>query len=841
MPACRWSVFFCLGSLAAFAARVELAAGTSAAGGGSESPAPANAREHWSFQPPRKEAPPAQAIGALEEGAAEARGPIDAFILSKLHENGLSPQPPAPRELLLRRLYVDLTGLPPSLEEVDRFLADPDLTAYEKVVDRLLASPRYGERWARHWMDVWRYSDPWGLGDDIRNSQKHIWRWRDWMIDSLNADKAYDQMLREMLAADELYPEDLDRLRATGFLVRHYFKFNRTTWLDETIEHTFKAFLGMTFNCAKCHDHKYDPLTQNDYYRLRAFFEPYQVRTDMLPGTSDLEKDGLVRAFDANLDAPTYLFERGDDRRPVKDHSLEPQVPRFLAFAEAAVESVDLPPAAHSPGLRPYALENALLAAAEATAAARRAVEEAERKASDGAKGAATDKPSSPEVARAALEAARLRLRAAELQPDALRARSAAEHARWLGGKEAGSAAAGGTAGFGAAPSAVGEAVGTAREAAHRAAELEKAALLASAEADAAQAEADVLAAPAAGKAEAQKKLAALREAVTRAVTAAADPGETYTPIPGGRKSLESNVETEDSRARPFPTQSTGRRAALARWITDPRNPLTARVAVHHVWSRHFVRPLVTTVFDFGRKGTPPTHPELLDFLAVELVESGWSLKRLHREIVTSSSYRRGSSSLGAGAAAERDPENRWYWRMNPRRMESEVVRDTLLFLAGSLDERLGGPPVPVNDEASVRRSLYFVHSHNEHVHFLSAFDDASVLECYRRAESIVPQQALALTNDRLVASSAAKIAARIDPPGDLDDAAFIARAWRAVLGFAPAEEEVGACREALRQLVAALDPAAAESSSPGAGVRRKARAGLVTALLNHNDFITVR
>ena len=196
----------------------------------------------------------------------------------------MTPQGPAERSLLLRRVYLDLIGLPPTREEMQAFLGDKSPDAYEKVVDRLLASPQYGERWGRHWMDVWRYSDWWGLGAELRNSQKHIWHWRDWIVESLNEDKGYDRMLREMLAADELYPTDPDALRATGFLARHYFIFNRTTWLDETVEHTGKAFLGLTFNCCKCHDHKYDPFSQADYYRFRAIFEPYQIRTDNVPG-----------------------------------------------------------------------------------------------------------------------------------------------------------------------------------------------------------------------------------------------------------------------------------------------------------------------------------------------------------------------------------------------------------------------------------------------------------------------------------------------------------------------------------------------------------------------------
>ena len=215
-------------------------------------------REHWAFKTPVR--PTVPTVG----NAAWCQNPIDAFIACVHEQNGLKPQPSADKKIWLRRVSLDLIGLPPSREELESFAADNSVDAVERVVDRLLDSPHYGERWGRHWMDIWRYSDWWGLGEEARNSQRHIWHWRDWIVESINADKGYDQMLREMLAADELYPEDTDRLRAGGYLGRQYFKFNRTSWLDETIEHTSKAMLGLTFNCSKCHDHKYDPFTQND-------------------------------------------------------------------------------------------------------------------------------------------------------------------------------------------------------------------------------------------------------------------------------------------------------------------------------------------------------------------------------------------------------------------------------------------------------------------------------------------------------------------------------------------------------------------------------------------------
>ena len=219
-------------------------------------------------------------------------------------------------------MYVDLVGLPPTPAEMAEFLADNSPGAYERVVDRLLASPQYGERWGRHWMDVWRYSDWDGYAAEVRESKPHIWRWRDWIIESLNADKPYDRMIVEMLAADELSPLDPDALRATGFLVRNWYRFNRNVWLEATVEHTSKAFLGVTLNCARCHDHMYDPILQSEYYQFRAVFEPHDVRDDRVPGQRDTKRDALVRVFDADAARPTFLFARGNEAKPDKEHPL---------------------------------------------------------------------------------------------------------------------------------------------------------------------------------------------------------------------------------------------------------------------------------------------------------------------------------------------------------------------------------------------------------------------------------------------------------------------------------------------------------------------------------------
>lgn len=228
--------------------------------------------EHWAFKTPvRPEIPTVAA-------ADWSSNPIDAFIKVRQEVLGLVAQPTASKEVLLRRVYLDLIGLPPTRDELKTFLADDSAKAYEEVVERLLTSPLYGQRWGRHWMDVWRYSDWYGLnGKDIINSRKHIWQWRDWIIESLNEDKAYDRMVLEMLAADELLAGDPQALRATGYLARSYYHFDRNVQIQNTLEHAGKALLGLTMECSRCHDHKYDPISQRDYYRMRAFFDPLGV------------------------------------------------------------------------------------------------------------------------------------------------------------------------------------------------------------------------------------------------------------------------------------------------------------------------------------------------------------------------------------------------------------------------------------------------------------------------------------------------------------------------------------------------------------------------------------
>ena len=314
-------------------------------------------RAHWAFQ----------RIARSELPGLNGGNPIDAFLAARQGERGLQMQVEAPRSLLIRRVYLDLIGLPPTLEQLR------DDREWAVIVDELLASPQHGERWGRHWMDVWRYSDWYGLGAQLRNSQRHLWHWRDWIVESLNADKGYDRMITEMLAGDEIAPGDPDIVRATGFLARNYYLFNRTTWLDSTIEHSGKAFLGLTLNCAKCHDHKYDPISQLDYYRFRAIFEPHHVRLDPLPGETDLDRDGLARVFDDKLEAATYLHIRGDEKSPDRSEVIAPGIPAIFSSIASQPVAVDLPTESYAPDSREYVFRDHLSAArnklAEAEAA----------------------------------------------------------------------------------------------------------------------------------------------------------------------------------------------------------------------------------------------------------------------------------------------------------------------------------------------------------------------------------------------------------------------------------------------------------------------------------------
>ena len=900
----------------------------------------ADPRTHWAYQPPK--------------AAAKS---LDALHAAHLAAKKLTPQPAAPHEVWLRRVHFDLTGLPPS-EMSD--MSDAQL------IDRLLASPQFGERWARHFMDIWRYCDWYGLGAQLRHSQKHIWHWRDWIIESLNADKGYDRMIVEQLAADELAPDDRANLRATGFLARSYYLFNRTTWLDETIEHTCRAFLGLTMQCVKCHDHKYDPVDQTEYYRLRAVFEPLHVRLDPLPGVTDLEKGGLPRVFDLHLDRATFRHVRGDEKNEDKSRPLTPGIPEVLSFASFEPKTVALPKTAAQPALHDFVLADQLAAAQAEIGALEKKLAASPKTA---AKAPAAKKSVSAAPAKSIFEndfsaekwksiggrwertpngirqhEIGMQRRVLELQTmppadfeattsftihggerymsvgisfdiageenvlvymSAVKGGAKLQIAPTVNGKvsypAAGALARSITTGvkytlgvrvrgtlvnvsidgqhalafqlaqprragrialtafdadtefhsfrLAALPADIALAETTAKPAAStdNRALLEK--QLAAAKARPAMlrsvfaaqtAPADKKLAAAAAKAQAThqllaaeaalaaldpksdaKKLKAAQTALETAQKKMKAPGESFDPLLVSLKAQEGPDDANNTKVQTYPATSTGRRLAFAQWIADKRNPLTARVLVNQVWMRLTGASFVPDVSDFGRRAPAPSQQDMLDTLAAGFMENGWSLKWLIKQIVLSDLYRRSSSNADADAATlAADPDNTQLWRMNPRRLESQVVRDALLQLSGRLDLTLGGASIdPEKSSSTPRRSLYFVQTPDTEHAFLGAFDNSNVLECYRRNESVVPQQALALTNSQLSRETADALAKRLQklPADD-----FVSCAFQIVLNRVPTDKERAIALESLRAM-------------------KENHAAFLQALLNHNDFVTLR
>ena len=972
--------------------------------------------KHWSFSAIVRPAIP----------SSYYENPIDAFLDAKRRAMGLKQVAEADRHTLIRRIYIDLIGMPPTLSELES-LQTGDKFRPAELIKKLLEDPRHGERWGRHWMDVWRYSDWWGLGAQLRNSQKHIWHWRDWTVESLNDDVGYDEMIRQMLAADELYPNDLQKLRGGGFLARNWFLFNRNQWMDETVEHVGQAFLGLTFNCAKCHDHKYDPIAQRDYYQMRAFFEPYHVRMDMVPGQIDLVKDGIPRPFDADIDAPTYLFTRGNDKHPELDEALSPGIPSVFQLRLPPIEPVELPIDAWQPGLRSDVIDSyvnemqtQVASRTKALAEAKTALVNAQKRLKeyqsnpnpgipkgdlvfaedfttldrekwevfggdwelrdeglfqlmDGAQRSVLRlKKTIPRDFEATLEfvttggskwrSVGIEFDGVSLDPSIDLGKGENAQNIYISGyqpapKIQGSYNIG--SGFQYPPQGArpikfeinrqyefriqvrdtlvnafldGELVVAWRtpvarrdgsiqlstfdvlpsfksfevrelpesvklveasdageqqpavmrdpekaaieaEFARELAEIEldiarvklnhlqvsakwydefrnrgdqasqearRAAVLSERRLKLSEAERDLAVAKSALKkggaplSELEKAVKEKAEALGRIQQKMEQPIEEDASVEllTGAKWTPTRFASsgsDDAEMEFLPTSS-GRRTALASWITSPKNPLTARVAVNHVWLRHMGRPLVETVFDFGRNGEPPAHQELLDWLAAEFIDSGWRFKHLHELIMSSDAYKMKSVVANAKQQLAVDPENRLWWRRETVRLESQAVRDSVLRLANQLDLTRGGKPVePAQQVESKRRSLYFFHSNNSRNLFLTMFDEALVTDCYKREESIVPQQALAMANSRVVLDHCAPIVEILSKDG-VDERQFISRAFVYILGRTANPQEVDACLAAMKRWD--------DIPSTAEGLPRES---LVWVLLNHNDFVTLR
>ncbi len=707
--------------------------------GGEAAAGPAAVKsEHWAFQPITRPAEPAVKDGAW------VRNPIDRFVLARLEAKGVRPSPEADRATLLRRLSLDLTGLPPAPQEIDAFLADARPDAYEHAVDRLLASPHYGERWGRHWLDLARYADSNGYSID---SPRSVWKYRDWVINAFNRDLPFDRFLTEQLAGDLLPNPTTEQKVATGFHRNTQIneeggidkeQFRVESVIDRT-NTTGSVFLGLTVGCCQCHDHKFDPLSQRDYYRLFAFFnsqdeptlelatpEQVKLRKDLLAKIAGLKR--RLRTLDKSTDAKVAMWE--GSLTPTSRAMLPKDVQHILSIA---------------PNGRSPAQEAAVLRAYRRFDEVRHVV---------GGMGNPLNY-----LAAAHLHGLGTRLKLEE-RIDTLTAQ-------------------------------VPEVVTT----------------------------------------------LVLRERKT--------PRPTHVMLGGDFLRKGAAVTPGVFAVLPPLEAKKPTRLDLARWLTDRRNPLTARVTVNRFWQQYFGAGLVETENDFGTQGTPPTHPELLDWLASEFRDGGWQVKALHRLIVTSATYRQ--SSHARPELATLDPRNKLLARQNRLRLDAEVVRDVALAASGLLVPKVGGPSVyppqppgvyaftqvPRTWKASVgpdryRRGLYTFFWRSAPHPDLVVFDapDAGTA-CTRRNRSNTPLQALTLLNDQGFFELAQALGARVLKEGPGDHAGRVAYAFRLCLGRPPQERE----RQVLLRLLQRERDAAAPEAAAWTSVAR--------VLLNLDEFIT--
>jgi hypothetical protein len=614
------------------AAGVALAAGTDTYTAGE--------RRHWAFQP---RAHPAVPAFSNRGDAQWVANPIDAFVLNELRKHGLKPAPAASRRALIRRAYFDLTGLPPSPEEIDRFVQDHSPDAWPRLIDRLLASPEYAERWAQHWLDVVRFAESDGFEYDTHRSE--AWRYRDYVIRSIRDDKPYDQFLREQLAGDEIDPKNDEMIVAAGFHRLGSLRknagnqdaaYNRNEILVEMTGVIGSGLLGITLGCARCHDHKFDPIRQKDYYRIQAFFATTYHRD--IPLSTPEQQAEWKKKTDA-IEAELKPL-RAKLTAPGPDHV---ELEKLIARKEA-----DLP--------QPLPVLQTV-----------------------------EDKPS-------------------EYMPVHVLARGDS--------------------------SSPGEKTG-------------------------------------------MRPLGIL--------------------LPDG--------------APGWPDDLPAPRLALAKWITDPANALTARVMVNRIWQNHFGAGIVSTPNDFGRMGSRPSHPELLDWLANQFVEDGFRLKPLHRLILLSNAYRQAYVAAVSPHAAEEDPDDRLLWRFPRRRLSSEEIRDAMLAASGQLNPQKGGPSVIVPIQQSLvklmynpaqwtvdsdpgqylRRSIYLFQKRNMRLPFMEVFDQPDhILSCPRREQSTHAPQALELLNGSFSNSMAKALALRVEREEGPDRNRQVGRIFRLALGRDP-------------------------------------------------------
>ncbi len=724
-------------------------------------------RDHWAFVQPRREEPPAV------NNIGWTRNAIDDFILAKLEESGLAPAPEASRQTLIRRLYFDLIGLPPPWEEVEAFVRDTSPDAYGRLVDRLLADPRYGERWARHWLDLARYADTSGYEGDPENY--HTWRYRDYVVDAFNNDKPYDQFIREQIAGDEfvkslsagpLPAPEAEHVVALTFLRLAPFteprgERSRHELLSEMTATVSSVFLGVTAGCAQCHDHKYDPIPIADFYRLKAFFATVYIAP---------ARSGDI--FQIGGPQPAKFYRPGekewaDAEREKYQGELNGAEAEFEAFQAPLLERLK---AKKEEGSREGADAEGGEEKELTLGDLAKAVKEEDQDESGPGQSTLF---SSEERRRHAVFRRRIQV----LKDRILRVEPSAMSLRTMD------------------PPPYGPSVPTTY---------------------------------------------VLNRGQWDQPTEPVEPG--FPSAVAGHSRPAELIQVDRYQRHP----GHGRRMTLADWIANPENPLTARVMVNRLWQYRFGRGIVETSSDFGRNGAVPSHPGLLDWLAVRFVDEKWSLKALHRLMVTSSTYRQ-ASRLRNEKAEETDSANRLLWRFPRQRLEGELIRDSVLSVSGRLNLARGGPPVspPMPDgleneldsqyennfwetsgaEEARKRSLYVFQRRSLSLPMLQTFDAPALdASCDRRRTSVTPLQALSLYDGDFVNDEARYLAARLRDRGSKERASRIRRAFQLILSRSPSADESAQVLEFL-----------AKASSEEEGL-----VGLCRVLLNSNEFVYV-
>jgi hypothetical protein len=755
---------------------------------------------HWAFQRVRN--PP---LPPVQDGTWPT-SPIDHFILARLEARGLRPSPPADRRSLLRRVTFDLIGLPPTPVEVDAFLNDDSPNAFVKVVDRLLASPAYGERWGRHWLDVARFAESGSETDSAFG-----YSYRDWVIGTFNADLPYDRFLVAQLAGDHLKrgPNHPD-LAALGFLtLGRQFDGNEPDIIDDRLDVIGRGLLGLSIGCARCHDHKSDPIPTKDYYSLYGVFAE-AVKKEMPLFVTAREKAAYL-LYARELRSRRRLlqtFLNAERQRIFKDQPR--RADRYLLAAQV------------KPGSKPGAMSSNSLNA-ELLQRWRNHLDETRSEFHPilgpwHALAALPKKQFNAQAARLARQFSDNQDENKKLNPlvAELFAGQPPRSLQEVAVRYAGLFARVDRTWRQVVTKAYGRGVDPPERLPNEAEE-EIRRLFHGDDAPLRVPDDELRELLDEGKQKRMDELRARIEAwrnspqAPRHALVLRDPEEPVTPHVFVRGKPEQQGEEVPRQflevlagpaRKPF-ANGTGR-LDLARAIASPDNPLTARVWINRVWMHHFGAGLVTTPSDFGLNSSPPSHPELLDWLAARFVANGWSTRQLHRLLVLSSTYQQASADRPEGRQI--DPENRLLWRMNRRRLEVEPLRDALLAVGGGLDRTVGGRSVDLGEQPlSGRRTVYTRIDRQQIPGLLRAFDFASPdLHSPQRHETIVPQQALFLLNSPLVAAQARGLAARLDRLAGRDDEAWVRQAYRLTLGREPGAEEVAAARrflQAARQL----------------------------------------